>query len=126
MTWDQILVTISGFFLIALIIKFFWMKPKNSQPNIAVTDGIQKQLVIVKGGYKPDTISVKKGIPVRLTFRREENASCSEMVVLPDFEKSEKLPEGKEINIDFTPSQTGEFEFTCQMGMYRGKLLVST
>jgi plastocyanin domain-containing protein len=125
MSIDQIIVTLAGFFLICMIIKFFWMKGKNTGSAIALKNGVQEQLIIVKGGYTPDTIIVKRDLPVRLTFRREENASCSEMVLLPDFDKSLKLPEGEEVSVEFVPKQVGEFEFACQMGMLRGKLIVA-
>jgi plastocyanin domain-containing protein len=125
MTWDQILVTVVGFFLICMIIKYFWIKEKKSISAIPLIDGIQKVQIIVKGGYTPDTVVVKRDYPVELTFRREETSSCSEMVLLPDFEKSLKLPEGKDVKVQFTPHQIGEFEFACQMGMLRGKLIVT-
>jgi len=124
MSIDQIIVTLAGFFLICMIIKFFWMKGQKALPTVPLVDGIQQQRIIVKGGYTPDTILVKRDLPVRLTFRREENSSCSEMVLLPDFEKSLKLPEGEEVSVEFVPKQVGEFEFACQMGMLRGKLIV--
>ncbi len=61
---------------------------------------------------------------MRLNFRREETAACSEMVILPDFGKSARLPEGEIVPIEFLPERPGEYEFTCQMGMLRGKLVV--
>lgn len=125
MSIDQVIVTLAGFFLICMIIKFFWMKGKNTGSAIALKNGVQEQLVIVKGGYTPDTIIVKRDLPVRLIFKREENSSCSEMVLLPDFDKSLKLPEGEEVSVEFVPKQVGEFEFACQMGMLRGKLIVA-
>jgi plastocyanin domain-containing protein len=81
-------------------------------------------MITVKGGYTPDTIVVRHGRPVRLNFRREETAACSEMVLFPDFKKSAKLPTGETVSIDFVPEKPGEYEFTCQMGMLRGKLIV--
>lgn len=125
MTWDQILVTVVGFLLICMIVKYFWIKEKKNLSAIPLIDGIQKIHIIVKGGYTPDMIVVKRDHPVELTFRREETSSCSEMVLLPDFEKSVKLPEGQDVKVKFTPHQVGEFEFACQMGMLRGKLIVN-
>lgn len=55
---------------------------------------------------------------------RAESAACSEMVVFPDFNKSAALPEGETIPIELLPDRPGEFEFHCQMGMLRGKLVV--
>ena len=79
---------------------------------------------MVKGGYTPNVIVVRHGKPVRLSFRREETAVCSEMVTLPDFNQSARLPTGETITLEFTPHMPGEYEFTCQMGMLRGRLIV--
>lgn len=68
---------------------------------------------------------VERGRPVRLNFRREETAACSEMVILPDFGKSARLPEGEVVPIEVQPDKPGEHEFTCQMGMLHGKLDVA-
>jgi len=120
----QILVTLGGFGLIGLIIWFFFLSRKEGVRALAATGGYQEALITVKGGYTPDLIVVQRGKPVRLNFKRIESASCSEMVVFPDFNKSAKLPEGKVVPIEFVPQQAGEFEFACQMGMLRGKLVV--
>lgn len=69
-------------------------------------------------------IVVQHGKPVRLNFRREETASCSDTVVLSDFGKSAKLPTGQIVPVEFLPDTPGEYEFACQMGMLRGKLVV--
>ena len=44
-------------------------------------------------------------------------------VLLPAFNKSAKLPEGATVSIEFLPKERGEFEFACQMGMFRGKVI---
>jgi plastocyanin domain-containing protein len=72
----------------------------------------------------PDLLVVKAGQPVRFDFLRQETASCSEMVLFPDFNKTAKLPPGEAVSIGFTPETPGEYEFQCQMGMLRGKLVV--
>ena len=81
-------------------------------------------MVLVKGGYTPDVIVVERGKPVRLNFVRAESSACSEMVLLPDFKKSAQLPEGETVPVEFLPDTPGEYEFQCQMGMLRGKLIV--
>ncbi|HEC90584.1 MAG TPA: cupredoxin domain-containing protein [Alphaproteobacteria bacterium] len=123
MTIDQLFVTILGLALIALIVWFFWLK-KAKGTAAADVGGRQEVLIVVKGGYTPDTIVVEKGRPVRLNFRREETASCSEMLVFPAFNKSAKLPTGETVAVEFIPEKAGEYEFACQMGMLRGKLIV--
>jgi plastocyanin domain-containing protein len=46
------------------------------------------------------------------------------MVILGEFGKSAKLPTGETVAVEFLPDKPGEYEFTCQMGMFRGKLIV--
>lgn len=80
--------------------------------------------VRVRGGYVPDTIRVEAGVPVRIVFRREESAACSEQVVFPAFGRSAMLPPGEEVAVDLLPREPGEYEFTCGMSMLRGTLVV--
>ncbi len=124
MTPDKIIVTTLGVAAIAFIVWFFWMSKKTGTRAALASSGYQEALVLVKGGYTPDVIVVERGKPVRLNFLREESASCSEMVVFADFNKSAKLPEGQTVPIEFMPDQPGEYDFSCQMGMFRGKWIV--
>lgn len=124
MSTDQILVTAAGLLIIVFINWFFWHKTVKGTAAVAAGNH-QEALIIVKGGYTPDTIVVERGRPVRLNFRREETASCSEMVVFADFDRSAKLPTGETVAIEFLPEEPGEYEFACQMGMLRGKLVVT-
>jgi plastocyanin domain-containing protein len=61
---------------------------------------------------------------VRLNFRREETASCSDKVIFADFNKSADLPTGQLVPVEILPEQPGEYEFACPMGMFRGRLIV--
>jgi plastocyanin domain-containing protein len=69
-------------------------------------------------------IVVRQNRPVRLDFYRDETASCSERVVFGDFGVARDLPAFRTTPVEFTPDRTGEFTFTCGMGMMRGKLIV--
>lgn len=124
MTPDRILVTIGGLAVVGLIAWFFWFKRMVGVKASLVSDGYQEQMILVKGGYTPDTIRVVSGHPVRFLFRREETAACSEHVVLADFGKSALLPTGQVVPIEFMPGDPGEHEFACQMGMLRGRIIV--
>lgn len=57
---------------------------------------------------------------MRLTFRREENAACSEQVLFDAFGKHAALPQGQLVPVEFLPTETGRFPFTCAMGMFQG------
>ena len=124
MTIAQILVTLGGLGLSALVVWYFFFSRTTGARAAVGTGGVQEAQIIVKGGYTPDVLVVKAGQPVRLNFLRQETASCSEMVLFPDFDRSAKLPPGEVVPIEFTPQTPGEYEFTCQMGMFRGKLIV--
>ncbi len=92
-------------------------RPRNSEQA-------QEARVRVKGRYMPDRVFVEAGRPVRLTFFREETAPCSEGVVFPDYGRHVSLPAYRDVVIELPPSEPGEHEFTCQMGMLRGSLIV--
>ena len=80
--------------------------------------------VRVQGGYEPDTIRGRVGEPLRIVFRREETAPCSERVVFPAFGKSAMLPPYQDVLVELLPREPGEYEFTCQMGVLHGTLVV--
>lgn len=124
MTPDKIIVTLVGLATIAFIVWFFWMAKRPGVKAGVTTNGYQEAMVLVKGGYTPDVILVERGKPVRLNFVRTESASCSEMVLFPDFNKSAQLTEGETVAVELMPDKAGEFGFQCQMGMLRGKLIV--
>jgi len=124
MSWDRIFVDVVGLGLIAFLVWFFWLVKAKGVRAAAASSGYQEQMVLVKGGYTPEVIVVEAGKPVRLNFVRQESASCSEMVLVPAFSKSARLPEGQTVAVEFLPKQRGEFEFACQMGMFRGKVIV--
>jgi plastocyanin domain-containing protein len=124
MTGLDILIVLGAVVLITSIALFFWGPRRGGYRAPLTSTGYQEAMVLVKGGYTPDIIVLEHGKPVRLNFRREESAACSEMVVLDAFGKSATLPEGETVPIEFLPEEPGEYEFACQMGMLRGKLIV--
>lgn len=124
MSPDKIVVTLVGLGMVGFIVWFFWLKTTKGTRAARTSSGYQEAMILVKGGYTPDVIVVEHGKPVRLNFRREETAVCSEMVILSDFGKSAKLPTGETVAVEFLPEKPGEYEFACQMGMLRGKIIV--
>ena len=124
MTPDRWLFTLLGLALVALIVWFFWLKRSKGLRAAETTGGYQEAMILVKGGYTPDTIIVRSGRPVRLNFRREETASCSDKVIFSEFQKSADLPTGETVAVELLPKEAGEFGFGCPMGMFRGRLIV--
>lgn len=124
MSADRWFVTLAGLVLVTFIVWFFWLKKSKGTAATITASGVQEAMILVKGGYTPDVVVVKAGRPVRLNFRREETAPCSEMVLFPDLDRSARLPTGETVPVEFMPQQPGEYGFACQMGMFRGRLIV--
>ncbi len=122
---DIVLVNAAGLALIGLIVWYFWLSKPDGIVAGVTSDGAQEAFIVVKGGYSPHTIRVSTGTPVRLIFNRQEDDPCSERVVLDAFGVSADLPQGNNVPVVFTPVEPGEYEFACQMGMLRGKVVVS-
>jgi len=95
------------------------------QKKAITAEGVQETFIVVKGGYSPDTVRVASGRPVKLTFNRQESDPCSELVVLDAFGVSAELPQGSNVSVEFTPTEAGSYEFTCGMGMLRGRVVAS-
>ncbi len=119
----EILVLIGGGALIIFVLWYFFGEREQVAAETNES-GMQEIKVTVKGGYSPDVIVVKKNMPVRLNFYRDETSSCSEQVVFGDFGIARDLPAFKTTAVEFTPEKAGEFTFACGMNMLRGKLIV--
>lgn len=88
------------------------------------TGGVQEVRIEVRGGYDPGVVRLKRGVPARLVFDRQETSSCSEEIVLPAFGIRKFLPAFQKTAVEITPTETGTFDITCGMSMLHGKLLV--
>ena len=119
----EIFVVIGGICLIALTLWYFFGERESVSAELSGL-GLQEIKVVVKGGYSPDIIVVKKDVPVRLNFYRDETSSCSDQIVFNDFGIAKDLPAFRTTPIEFVPDKTGEFNFVCGMNMLRGKLIV--
>ena len=123
MTTTQWIVNLLGLTAVGWIVWYFWLQTKAGVAASLVGD-VQEIDITVKGGYEPDVIVVKAGVPVRLNFTRMESSMCSEVVSFDGRDRSATLPEGHTVPVEFTPDAPGEIPFQCQMGMLRGKIVV--
>lgn len=119
---------IVGVLLILIIIGLYayWIYITKKQTGIKAKekDGAQVFDIIVKGVYSPNVIMAKIGKPIKINFTRQEDSECSRYVVFSDFNIKKELPKNKTIAIELMPKKSGEYLFTCDMGMYQGKLIV--
>lgn len=89
-----------------------------------VVRGVAEVAVAIRGGYAPATIKAKAGETLRLVFDRQDNSSCSEEVVFPDFGIRRFLPAFEKTAVELTPEKPGTYEFTCGMSMLHGRVIV--
>jgi Cu+-exporting ATPase len=108
--------------LIALLAWFFF-GPRRVR-LASDQDGRQEVTVTVRGGYSPDVIRVRQGVPVRLVFDRRESGECTSRVLFPDFGINTALPANAKTAVDLVPDRAGQFGFACGMNMVRGRLVV--
>lgn len=97
---------------------------KGNSSNVKVENG--KQIVnmdVVSGGYVPNYFTVKKGIPVKWVIDGKNVFGCQGYFVVPSLNISKALNEGENI-FEFTPKGSGFINFSCGMGMYKGRIEV--
>jgi Cu+-exporting ATPase len=121
-TGTEIIVTAGGVALVAFLAWYFF-GPRESG-RAALREGVQEVEVTVKGGYSPNVITVREGIPLRIVFDRREGGECTSEVVFPDFRLRRALPAFRRTEVQLVPERSGEFGFACGMNMVHGTLLV--
>jgi YHS domain-containing protein len=87
--------------------------------------GVQEIQVTVKGGYIPETVVARPGIPLRILFRREETSPCSEEVVFADFGIRRQLAAFETTAVEIPASAAGSYGFACGMDMMHGRLVLA-
>ena len=122
MTVSQVVVTVAGVVAIAGLARFFF----RSRPaaDAVTVEGVQEVRITVKGGYWPDSVRVRAGIPLRMVFDRQEDGECSSRVVFPDLAVSHWLAPFDTTVVELTVDRPGRFGFACGMNMIHGTLVV--
>lgn len=123
MSTTEWLVVLAGVAVIIWVNWYFFFAERGSAVAKA-SGGIQEVEIEVKGGYDPGVIHLKRGVPARLVFNRQETSSCSEEIVLPAFGIKRFLPAFKKTPVELTPNDAGTFDITCGMAMLHGTLVV--
>ncbi|HEX7251455.1 MAG TPA: cupredoxin domain-containing protein [Thermoanaerobaculia bacterium] len=122
-TIDRIVAIIGGSLLCGFLYVFFFGGRRRVR-SATIDAGAQQVTIAVAGGYDPDVVVAKKGVPLRLIFDRREANPCSDEVILPEFEVRRALPAFAKTTIEVIPKRTGEFPFSCGMNMLHGTIKV--
>ena len=119
---------IIGFILILIVLGLFayYFRWSRKEEAAVETDTGQKITIVVKGAYSPNIVKAKVGVPLTIVFDRQEDTACSKKVIFSDFGISEELPDFGKLEVTVMPKAAGEYVFSCEMGMYQGKIVVSS
>src|SRR5215470_18091319 len=102
---------------------WYFFGPRKSRAA-QLAGGVQRLEITVKGGYSPEVIRLRQGVPAELTFDRQESGDCTSRVVFPDLQVSAALPAYQRTTVRLDPAEAGTFGFACGMNMIHGTLIV--
>lgn len=85
---------------------------------------LQKVNVTVAGGYDPEVVTLKQGVPAELTFTRTNEKGCLDVVHSKQMGFEEELPLNQPKTVTVATDKAGEYQFSCGMDMVFGKVVV--
>jgi sulfite exporter TauE/SafE/copper chaperone CopZ/plastocyanin domain-containing protein len=95
-----------------------------TKPELSEKDGIQ----IIRSTLLPNkypAISAQSGIPVKWIIDAPAGSinGCNNEMIIPEYNIRHKFQQGENI-IEFTPTKSGKFIYSCWMGMIRGIIFI--
>ncbi len=102
---------------------WFFFAPRRARAA-ELAGGVQRITVTVRGGYSPEVIRARQGVPLEVVFDRQETGDCTSRVVFPDLALSASLPSFERTTVRLAPPTPGSFGFACGMNMIHGTLIV--
>ena len=92
--------------------------PESTQ-GAKIKNGVQYINILASGGYSPELITAKSGIPTKLIIRTNGAYDCSASLVIRSIGFQKILPQTGETEIDLGIPKSGEpLQGVCGMGMY--------
>lgn len=98
----------------------------NVNPETNSGSGVQEVSIraLSSGLYDKQEVTVKKGIPVKLTFSADPYSGCGRMFVMRQFGVQLLSRNGEAQSATFTPTEEGIYEYSCSMRMFVGRMRV--
>lgn len=120
----SLVTIIVGLVLIAAIIWWFFGKHTEVAANAKQVADSQDATIVVKGGYSPSTVILKKGVPAKVNFELKDQTACLSHVVFDSLGVNKDLTKQKVTTVDIPTDKSGEYDFACGMDMFHGKVVV--
>jgi heme/copper-type cytochrome/quinol oxidase subunit 2 len=67
-----------------------------------------REVLAVKGGWRPSVLNAKRGEPTRLLLRTEDGERC---FAIDELRIEKRIVPGRATSLEFTPDRTGNFAF---------------
>jgi len=114
---------VNGIAALIIILVILWFFGGRSSADLAESD-VPITILIKDGVYQPSYIQIPSGKAVTLRFLRYDTLPCASSVQFTQLNLAYSLPMNKPIDITIPPQPAGEIEFTCQVGTYRGRIII--
>lgn len=117
-----IIINLTGLALI--LFTLYWFILSKPQAQLFKQGGERITILVKDGVYEPSRIQVPAHTPLHLSFLRQDPTPCAEMVIFVGLDRQYCLPLNQAVEINLDPLPPGELVFSCEMGMYRGRLVI--
>lgn len=96
----------------------------DSDGGFQINGGVQLVRSTLQPGRYP-AITVQAGTPVKWTIDAPQGSinGCNKALYIPDYNLEHQFKTGENV-IEFTPEKTGQFRYSCWMGMIQGTITV--
>lgn len=85
----------------------------------------EASITVTDASFDPQRLTLKAGVPARLTFTRTSDKTCATAVVFPTLNIRRDLPLNQPVVIEFTPARAGDTTFACGVNMLKGVVAVT-
>lgn len=123
------IVSVALSFAVFITAGVIWQCSKRDEApsgdEIQVVDGFQIVNSTLSSGRYP-SITVEAGVPVKWIINAPSGSinSCNYRMLVQEYGIEYTFKNGENV-IEFTPTETGTFYYTCWMGMIRGSITVT-
>jgi len=97
-----------------------------SSPKVVSENSVTEATVYIdESGYTSDSVALKAGRNIKLNIINRGGQSCIQAFTIPSLGIQKIVPPGTSQIISFVaPSQPGQLNFMCSMGMFRGSFQI--
>ncbi|WP_262315123.1 cupredoxin domain-containing protein [Lacticaseibacillus parakribbianus] len=89
-----------------------------------MSEASQNVNIEVAGGYQPQVVVLKAGVPATLTFNRTSAQGCLDVVHSQQLGFETALPLNQPQTVALNTTAAGEYDFSCGMDMFHGKVVI--